>query len=253
MCQNSVKRPEKLSYNVLPPTESGLNRQGWFNGVLQAIPIMLGYVPIGFAYGVLAQKAGLSPGNTVLMSLLVYAGSSQLIAVGLFAMQVPPASIIMTTLVVNLRHLLMASAIAPFLKRWHKGELAVFAYQLTDETFALHSTRFPSGIPGKAEVFATNMTAQASWVTGTVLGIVAGQLITDVKPFALDYALPAMFVALLVFQIKNRIQILVALLTGVIAIVFVCLGMSRWYMLTATVIGATIGVVIEQWIKPASS
>jgi 4-azaleucine resistance transporter AzlC len=228
-------------------------KRGWLNGVFRAVPIVLGYVPVGFAYGVLAQKAGISPGNTVLMSLLVYAGSSQLIAVGLFALHAPPWSIIMTTFVVNLRHLLMASAIAPFLKRWRKRELAAFAYQLTDETFALHATHFPSGVPGKAEIFATNMTAQFSWVTGTILGIVAGQLITDIKPFALDYALPAMFIALLVLQIKNRIQILIAILTGVLAIVCLQLGMNQWSTLIATVVGATVGVGIEQWIKRISS
>ena len=103
---------------------------------------MLGYVPVGFAYGVLARKAGISGINTVLMSLLVYAGSAQLIAVGLFAASTSALSIIITTFVVNLRHLLMASAIAPYLKRWRKYELAAFAYELTDETFAVHSAQF---------------------------------------------------------------------------------------------------------------
>jgi 4-azaleucine resistance transporter AzlC len=229
------------------------NKRGWLSGVFRAVPIVLGYVPVGFAYGVLAQKAGISGVNTVLMSLLVYAGAAQLIAVGLFAAKASAVSIIITTFVVNLRHLIMASAIAPFLKRWRKVELAAFAYQLTDETFAVHSTHFSSGVPGKLEVFATNMTAQTSWVAGTVLGIVAGHLITDVKPLALDYALPAMFVALLVLQIKNRIQIVVALLTGALAIVLVRTGMEQWHIITATVIGATVGLGIERWIKQSSS
>ncbi len=235
------------------PVKVDPDRHGWSSGVLRAVPIVLGYVPVGFAYGVLAQKSGISALNTILMSLLVYAGASQLIAVGLFVADIPVLSIVITTFVVNLRHLIMSSAVAPYLKRWRKFELAAFAYQLTDETFAVHSTHFPSGIPSKAEVFATNVTAQTAWITGTVLGIVAGQLISDVKAFALDYALPAMFVALLVLQIKNRVQIVIALFTGVLAIILLQAGMEQWNIIAATVVGATVGVVIDQWIKTPSS
>ena len=117
-------------------------KRGWTSGVSQALPIVFGYVPIGIAFGILAQKAGISTVNTLLMSLIVYAGSSQLIAVGLFGAGVPPVSIILTTFVVNLRHMLMSAAVAPYLKGWRKVELASFAYELTDETFAVHSGRF---------------------------------------------------------------------------------------------------------------
>jgi 4-azaleucine resistance transporter AzlC len=228
-------------------------RHGWLSGMLRAAPIMLGYLPVGFAYGVLAQKAGISPLNTILMSVLVYAGASQLIAVGLFAAQASPLSIIITTFAVNLRHMIMASALAPFLKRWRKLELALFAYELTDETFALHSTHFPVGIPSKAEVFATNLTAQISWIIGTILGLVAGQLITDIKPLALDYALPAMFIALLALQIKNRIQLIVAVVTGLLAVVLGQTALKHWNVIVAALVGATVGVILEQWTKPSSS
>ena len=195
MCEQVTEFSEKI-----PPSFAV---QNWFRGVLRAMPIVLGYVPVGLAYGILAQKAGISALNIILMSILVYAGSSQLIAVSLFGAHVPVLSIIMTTFVVNLRHLIMTSALTPYLKHWRKYELAAFAYEVTDETFAVHSTQFPEGVPGKAEVFAINVTAQTAWITGTILGIVLGRLVTDVKPFALDYALPAMFVALLVLQIKQ--------------------------------------------------
>ncbi|MBN1814127.1 MAG: AzlC family ABC transporter permease, partial [Anaerolineae bacterium] len=200
--------------------------------------------------GVLAQKAGLSALNTLLMSLIVYAGSAQLIAVGLFAGGAPPLSIILTTFVVNLRHLLFSAAVAPSLKRWRKVELAAFAYELTDETFAVHSAQFVSeGVPGRAEVFATNVTAQVSWVLGTALGILVDQVIADVKPLGLDYALPAMFIALLVLQIKERIQVAVALLAGVVSVGLFLVGLNQWNVIVATVIVATMGVVLEKWNK----
>ena len=232
----------------LPQSETV--RRGWLMGVSRAMPVVLGYVPIGLAYGVLAQKAGLSALNTLLMSLLVYAGSAQLIAVGLFAGGASVLSFVLTTFVVNLRHLLFSAAVAPFLKHWRKIDLAVFAYELTDETFAVHSAHFTSdGVPGRAEVLATNMTAQVAWISGTALGVLLGGVIADVRPLGLDYALLAMFIALLVLQIKDRVQVTMALLAGALSAGLLLAGLEQWNVIVATVIIATVGVMVERWNK----
>jgi 4-azaleucine resistance transporter AzlC len=227
-------------------TTSVLMKSSVFRGVTRALPIVMGYVPIGFAYGVLAKQAGLSVFNAVAMSVLVYAGSSQLIGAGLFAAAAPALSIVATTFVVNLRHMLFSAALSPYLKGWRKSELAIFAYELTDETFAVHSAGFPEGVPSKAEVIAVNVTAQLSWLCGSWLGAVVGGLIKDVRPLALDYTLPAMFIALLVMQIKVRAEIIVAVLTGVLAVVLTLMGLGRWSVILATLTGATSAVVFEQ-------
>jgi 4-azaleucine resistance transporter AzlC len=237
----------------LASVEASSAKRGWLTGITQALPIVLGYVPIGTAYGILAQKAGISAWNTMLMSVIVFAGSSQLIAVGLFEAGVPGLSVILTTLVVNLRHLLMSAAVAPYLKRWRKVELAAFAYELTDESFAVHSARFAAHGPNQAEAFTINVFAQAAWVLGSWLGLTLGGLISDARPLALDYALPAMFIALLVMQIKDRVQIGVALLTGLLATGLLLAGVNQWNVILATLAGATVGVGIETWIKKPSS
>jgi 4-azaleucine resistance transporter AzlC len=235
--------------DAVPPTKM----HAWMRGITNATPIVLGYVPIGFAYGVLAENAGLSSLNALLMSVIVFAGSSQLIAVALFAAGASPISIIFTTFVVNLRHLLFSTALSPYLKGWRNWQIAAFAYELTDETFALHSTSFANGQPQKEELFATNMTAQSSWVLGTFLGLVAGQLIADVKPLGLDYVLLAMFIGLLVLQSKRRIMLLTAAIGGLISTGLLLAGMSTWHVMVATIIGATIGMGVEQWTKRQSS
>lgn len=227
-------------------------KQGWMRGIAQASPVMMGYLPIGFAYGVLAQKAGFSTLNTVLMSLLVYAGSAQFIAVALFAGGAPALSIVATTFVVNLRHLLLSAALSPHLRGWRKGELAAFAYELTDETFAQHAVRASRGPLSKAETFAINLASQVAWIFGSWLGAVAGGLIRDVKPLALDYVLAAMFIALLVLQIRDRVQIGVALFSGLLAVGLILVGLDRWSVIWATVIAAMAGVGVEQWIKNRS-
>ena len=177
-----------------------------------------------------------------------------MIAVGLFAAGASAASVIVTTFVVNLRHLLLSAALSPYLKHWRRSELAAFAYELTDETFVLHSARFAAGNFGKAETFTINVSSQLVWVLGTGLGIGIGWAVTDIRLFALDYALPAMFIALLVMQIKDRVHVVVALLTGTLAVGLNLLGLGQWTVIAATVAGASAGVLLEKkWISKPSS
>lgn len=213
-----------------------------WRGVRRAIPIVLGYIPIGFAYGVLAGKSGLSDTNTLLMSLIVFAGSAQFIAVGLFASGTGPAAVILTTFVVNLRHMLMAASLAPSLAGWKKRYLVFFSYELTDETFALHSAASSKLSDCRLEALSLNMTAQTSWVLGTILGIVASGLIGDVKPLGLDYALAAMFIGLLVGQCDNPVRVITALLSGGIATLLYLAGWHQFHIIVATIAGATLGL-----------
>lgn len=219
-------------------------------GVVRGLPIVLGYIPIGFAYGVLAQKAGLSIWHTLAMSVFVYAGSSQFIAVSLFSAGVSPIYVIITTFICNLRHMLMSAALSPHFKGWSKLEQACFAYELTDESFGVHTLSFKEEKPAKSEIFAVNIIAQISWVLGSGLGCTMGGLIPTVEPYGLDYALAAMFIALLVLAISDRIQVVVAVLAGVLSLVFMLAGLDQWHVILATVIGATVGVVVEECIQP---
>lgn len=211
--------------------------------------MVLGYLPIGFAYGVLAGKAEISATNTILMSLIVFAGSAQFIAVGLFASGAGPATIIVTTFIVNLRHMLMAASLSPFLSRWSRWLQAFFAYELTDETFALHSSAPKVLETCKIETLSLNITCQVSWVLGTILGVVAAHLIGDIKPLGLDFALSAMFIGLLVGQCLDKSRILAALLGGSIATFLYLAGFEQSYVIAATFLSATITLGIEQWIK----
>ncbi len=216
-------------------------------GIKRALPIVLGYVPIGFAYGVLAGKSGLSDANILLMSLIVFAGSAQFIAVGLFASGTGPAAVILTTFVVNLRHMLMAASLAPYLSGWQKKYLVFFAYELTDETFALHSAAATTLAECRMEALSLNITAQTSWVLGTILGIVASGLIGDVKPLGLDYALAAMFIGLLVGQCGSPVRVITAVLSGIIATLLYLAGWHQFHIIVATVAGATLGLGVEQF------
>lgn len=216
--------------------------QGVAEGVRRAIPIVLGYVPVGFAFGVLALKSGIPAWGALAMSLFVFAGSGQLIAVGLIGGGAPLASVVLTTFVVNLRHLLMSAALAPRLRDWGLWRQALFSAEMTDETFAVHAStlRGEADDPSQAAVFACNVTAHAAWVGGSALGVFCSTLVADVRPLGLDYALAAMFIALLLPQCRSRAHLLAALLAGVCSVGFALSGAGRWNVMLATVCAATI-------------
>ena len=211
------------------------------SGARRALPVVLGYLPVGFAFGVLAVHNGLAPGPAVLMSCLVYAGSSQLIAAGLIGAGAPVLSIVATTFVVNLRHLLMSAALAPWLARVPRIRLILFGFELTDETFALHSREQSLGQPPvMAELFACNAAAQLSWVSGTALGAFSGELLGDTRPFGLDFTLAAMFIALLAPQCRSRLHLLAAMAAAGLSLALTLAGADRWATLIATVVTACL-------------
>ena len=217
-------------------------------GLSAAWPICVGYIPIGLAFGVLAQKAGLSPAAIVMMSLLVFAGSSQFIAVAMLSNGVTMASIIATTFMVNLRHLLMSSALSVHLGNSSKKMLPLFAYGVTDESFAVNLGRFNSNGWDLKRSLVVNHTANLVWIGSTVIGGYGGQF-EPARAFGIDYALIAMFICLLVFQLNGKKYILTAILSGVLAVFFSLIMPGNMYVILASISASTIGVLVKKWIR----
>ena len=217
------------------------------DGAIEALPIVLGYIPIGFAYGVLGRAAGLPTWAIVAMCLLVYAGSAQFIAVSLLALGEPAVTLIVTTFIVNLRHLLYSSALAPRLERMSRGKLAWVAAELTDESFVMASRAvgerrqclsfpFMAGLQG---------TAQVSWTLGSLLGALAGSFVGDPTRLGLDYALVAMFLGLLALQIHGRREVVVALVAGALSLVLHLAGMGSTGVIPATIVASVVGLLLS--------
>jgi len=211
----------------------------------RGLPIVFGYFPIGFAFGILAVNAGIGILETTLMSIFVFAGSAQLIAVGLIGSQAGLAAIAITTFLVNLRHLLMSAALAPYLGHLSRLQQGLFSFQLTDETFAVHSMDFKAeAAPPKARFFATNALAHLAWILSSFTGAWAGSLLTDLKAWGFDYALPAMFIALLVMHIGEWRRAVIALLSMTLSTVLYSAIEGHGYIIITTLVAATIGVTL---------
>lgn len=216
------------------------------DGFLRALPIVLGYLPVGFAFGVLAVKNNIPPIAAIAMSILHFAGSGQFVFAGLWGAGASILSVMLTVLVVNLRHLLMSAALTPhigIMKRWQRF---FFGYELTDETFGVHITAFQQGwracLP---TLYVCNMTAHSAWISGTVLGVFCGEMISDVRPLGLDFALPAMFLALLVPQCRTRLHVVTGIAAVLLSTGIACCGAGKWNVIVATILAAALGAALE--------
>jgi 4-azaleucine resistance transporter AzlC len=214
-------------------------------GTAAAWPICLGYVPIGLAFGVLAQKIGLHPIEVGLMSLLVFAGSSQFIAVSMLGTGTGIFPIVVTTFTVNLRHVLMSSSLAVYLRHVKRTWLALFAYGVTDESFGINLAKYRDGNWDWRRALVVNHVSNGTWIGSTVVGSYAGQLIPP-HSFGIDYALTAMFLCLVVLQMRSRLHFVTAFIAGSLAVIVSLITPGNIHVIIASVAAATAGVAIQR-------
>ena len=217
-------------------------------GIKAGWPICLGYLPIGIAFGVLAQKAGLDLLEIGLMSVVVFAGSAQFIAVSMISAGAAALPIIITTFVVNLRHFLMSSSLAVFLGKSRRKKLALFAYGVTDESFAVNHPRFKQGRWGLAQALVVNHVSNFTWLISSLAGGYGGQFI-PAHAFGIDYALIAMFISLLVIQIKGLLYVFTAVIAGITAVAISLIIPGNAYIVIASIIAATVGSIFRKRFK----
>lgn len=214
------------------------------------LPVVLGYLAIGLAFGVVGRTAGLSVLEVFLLSVFLYAGSAQFIFASMAAAAAPLVVIVLTIFLVNIRHSLYSAALAPHLHDQPLLKNILIGAETTDETFALTTSLLGRGRSAEpAWLFGINLTAQFSWVAATTLGALLGQAVSNVGALGLDYALTAMFAALLVLQILNQPQmrtaVVVALLAALVAVGGSLLIASGWAMLIAALLAASAGLLLE--------
>ena len=128
-------------------------------------------------------------------------------------------------------------------------ERALYATQLTDATFALHIARLPNNQASKTEIFTTNVVGHVVWVGATTAGVVVGRTVGNLDAFAIDFAMPAMFIGLLVPLIRDRGQILVAVGAALATVAFHAVGAAFWTILLATAVGLAVGWTTDRWAK----
>ncbi|SAL16297.1 AzlC family protein [Caballeronia choica] len=215
-------------------------------GARDTIPMMVGAAPFGVIFGTLVTASPLSLWHGQLMSLAVFAGSAQFIAVGLIAGQASFAVIWATTLIVNLRHLLYSATLAPYVAhlparwRWTLGAL------MTDEVFAVAYAHYQKRAPGETGphyFLGSGLAMYLNWQLWTLVGLVFGAAFPGLQALGLDFAMVATFIAIIVPQLVAARFVAAALAAGVLS--FAWQGWPyKLGLLAAVFVGVAVGMVL---------
>jgi 4-azaleucine resistance transporter AzlC len=216
-------------------------------GLITALPIALGYFPIAFSFGVAATRMGLSAGEAFGLSLIIYAGAAQFLALALITGGAPVLVAAFTLVAMNVRHVLYGPAL---MKRAGPGAARryawLWAFGLTDEVFGAALGALARGKVGFSEpfMFGLGIGAYGSWLAGTAVGALAGGAALQGYPVidaALGFMLPALFLALLL-SILSRVQLPVIAVAGVVTVLGTLAVSGTTGILAGMVAGALTGL-----------
>lgn len=188
-------------------------------GARDALPLLLGIAPFALVAGIAAIEAGLTPAQAMGMSVVVFAGASQLAAIELLGESAPLVVAIGTAIVINLRMLMYSASIAPHFADLRQRTRAGMAYLLTDQAYAMSVARYASDeeIDRKLYFIGVALTLWIVWVAGTAIGIGVGTGLPS--ELGLSFAVPLVFLALLVPAMKDRPTTVAAVVGGAVALV----------------------------------
>jgi 4-azaleucine resistance transporter AzlC len=216
----------------------------FLGGMRDQIPLLLGVVPFGLIFGALARNAGIPALESQAFSLLIFAGSAQFIAAGLVAEATPAVVVVLTILLVNLRHMLYSATMASYLSKLNLRWKIALSWLLTDEAFVVGSVRYRRNQQGYPHWYflGTGLTLWASWQISTFLGISLGSILPGTM--LLDFALPLTFLALLIPTLVDRLTITVAAVAGTLAVLLAGLPFKLGLMV-AVLASVGLGVWLE--------
>ncbi|UNT96105.1 AzlC family ABC transporter permease [Allobaculum mucilyticum] len=189
-------------------------------GAVAAIPVILGYIPVGIAYGIMALNSGLSPWQTMNLSLFVYTGAGQMATARMIGMQTAYAVILLTVTLMNLRHLIMSTVVMEKLRSLPLFRRIGLSFFITDETFAVFSLEDEER-PSGWYFFGLGLCSWLSWNVGTLLGVIGSAFLPEAISASLAISLSAMFIALVVPRMKKSVRIcLLVALTALLSWLF---------------------------------
>lgn len=213
-------------------------------GVRDQLPILMGVIPFGVIFGALARGTGIPALESQAFSLLIFAGSSQFIAAGLVGEGTPEIVVIVTILLINLRHMLYSATLAPYLAKLRLRWKIALAWLLTDEAFVVTTARYRRPDEGYPHWYflGTGLTLWGSWQISTFAGITLGSVLPSTS--LLDFALPLTFIALLIPALADRIVLIVAITGGILSVLLSPLPFKVGLMI-AVLLSVSLGVLLE--------
>lgn len=222
------------------------SRQEFWQGARDSLPVQAGIITFGLTCGILGPAAGLSGIETVLMSMLVFAGAAQFIGIAMIGAGAAGwGMIVFTTLLINLRHLLMGATLAPYMNRLPLTRQALLAFGITDESFVLLTNRLRFSSYNPAYHCGLNFSLYLIWVLSTAAGVLIGTRIPDPLAWGIDFVMPATFIALLLPRLKDstgRWVCAVAASTSILGAIYLP---GKWYIIIAALTASVAGGLLE--------
>jgi branched chain amino acid efflux pump len=218
-----------------------------WTGARDSLPLIIAAVPFGIIFGTLSGSAGLSAAGTMGMSVFVFAGSAQFIAMGMVGAGTAWPMIVLTTFVVNFRHLLYTATLLPYLKRLPRRWQMALAFGLTDETFAVAVGRWRQDDAGPYKhwyQFGSMLFMYLNWNLCTLLGLAAGHMLQGIGGWGLDFAMVAAFIGMVIPYLKDKPSYCVVLVSGMSALALNGLP-HKLGLIVASVLGMAAGVLSE--------
>jgi 4-azaleucine resistance transporter AzlC len=218
-------------------------------GIISALPIIVGYLPIGMAFGILSKTTGISLLESFMFSSLVFAGASQFMALNLMLVGTGIGGIILTTLLVNFRHFLMSASLTEKIKdidSQSKGWLGLIAFGITDEVFSVAS--FREGKITREYLISLEALSLFGWVGGTVLGYIIGSILPDTIQASMGVGIYAMFIALLLPEAKKSRKVaLLAILSGITNTILTFMEFlpQGWNIIVSILLISGLGLLFE--------
>lgn len=223
-------------------------RREFLAGCRDEAPILLGVAPFGMIYGVLALSAGLDAFPAQAMSSVIFAGSAQFITTQLIRVAAPPAVLVLTVFVVNLRHALYSASLAPHLAHLPARWKALLSYLLTDEAYAVIAARLARDGAGPVSphrhwyFLGAGFTLWAAWQVSTAAGVFLGAQVP--AGWSLDFTLALTFIALVFPALKDRATLVAALSAGGLALLAIGLP-YKLGLVVAALVGIVAGLITE--------
>lgn len=235
---NIIQRLEanKMNHNKLD------GKKQFLAGIHSGLPVIFGFIPIGMAYAIMAKQAGFTGFETVLMSVFVFAGASQMMVVGMYAQGASLLAMILTTLILNFRHVIMSTCIMKHLKEESILKKLLASFGVTDESFAILTTKNDEDIT-ITYFFGLIITTYSSWIVGAVIGTIASSYIPKSISASFGIALYAMFIGLLVPNLRKNYHLTILIvLTAIVNTILTQFMASSWALILSTLTCTFIGV-----------
>ena len=214
--------------------------------IAEGWPVFLSAIVVGITFGLTARQSGLGILETSAMSVIVFAGAAQFVMVDLLRTGTPVPLIVLTVLLLNARHLLMAAAIRPFVATASLPRRFGLAYVLTDEAFAMGIGWFRRGHRDLAYYTVFAAVLWCFWNAGTLLGAVFGAGVEDPQRFGIDFAITAVFVAIVAIGVRHRADVAVALAAALVAAALRLAGASAVAVVVAGALAPLVAFAIRE-------